>query len=106
VSKVPGGRYPLRAASGSVCMIQCQNGGWWSVMLTRQTSRSPRDGPSLPYPGVKVSSSARSWTLRSSSSGDAEAAPQGCRPIRTTWRLPPHGQPVAEDPLREAKPRL
>jgi hypothetical protein len=59
-----------------------------------------------PGTGVNLSSSARTWTLRSSSSGDAEAVPHGCRAIRTTCRLPPHGQPVAEDPWREAKPSL
>jgi hypothetical protein len=56
--------------------------------------------------GANVSSSARSWKLRSSSSGDAEAPPHGCRAIRPTWRMPPHRQRVAEDPLREAKPSL
>jgi hypothetical protein len=56
--------------------------------------------------GVNVSSSARSWKLRSSSSGDAEAAPHGCRTIRTTWRMPPHRQRAAEDQLAVAGPSL
>ena len=57
-------------------------------------------------PCVNVSSSARSWTLRSSSSRDADAPPRGCRTIRTTWRTPPHRQRITEVPLEKAGPSL
>jgi hypothetical protein len=49
----------------------------------------------LPVHGVKVSSVARAWTLRSSSREDVDASTFGCRMTRTTWRMPPHGHSVA-----------
>ena len=56
--------------------------------------------------GVNVSSAARSWTLRSTSSRDGDAPPRGCRTIRTIWRTPPHRQRTTEAPLDGARPSL
>jgi hypothetical protein len=48
--------------------------------------------------GVRVSSPARSWTLRSSAAREVGAPSRERRTIRTTWRRPPQGQGVGEDP--------
>jgi hypothetical protein len=73
--------------------------------LGRLPPHRPRPGPGgllPPNQGVRVSSPARSWTLRSSAPEDADTPPGGCRTIRTTWRLPPQGQGVADGPCGEA----
>jgi hypothetical protein len=56
--------------------------------------------------GVRVSSSARSWTLRSSASDDADAPSPVRRTIRTTCRTPPHGHSVEGGPFADVAASL
>jgi len=58
--------------------------------------------------GVRVSSPARSWTLRSSAADDADPLCRERRTMRTTWQMPPQVQAVADGPWGtvRASPRV
>ena len=50
--------------------------------------------------GVRVSSPARCWTLRSSATDDADSLCCERRTMRTTWRMPPQAQGAADGPSK------